>query len=63
MEKTINNRQELLAYCFAALACLRQLPSVRRATIICWAEANKLRLSDEDINYIFEHWTDYIEPL
>ena len=63
MKKTINNRQELLAYWFAALACLRQLSSVRRATVICWAKANKLQLSDEDINYIFKHWTDCIEPL
>lgn len=59
--KTITTRKEKLAYDLAAWVCFRQQPITRRATVVVWAEANNIQLTDDEIDYAFEHWLDFIE--
>ncbi|MCU7927526.1 MAG: hypothetical protein KZQ97_13925 [Candidatus Thiodiazotropha sp. (ex Dulcina madagascariensis)] len=61
--KTLSTRNEAIAYQLASWVCIRQNPVTKRATVKVWAEANDLRLTDDEIDYALGHWTDYVEPL
>lgn len=53
-------RSEKLAYLYAEWVCYRQIPSMRRATVAVWAEANGHAISMDELDYVWNHWRDYV---
>ncbi len=58
--KVINNRSELLAYKLAEWVCLREQPVDRLATVMVWCEANEITATNNEMEYMLQHWHDYV---